>query len=215
MTTISSIYGLRKELGLDDDTARDLYQREVGKRSLKVMTAAEQEKVADALRRAKQLAPAGGTKAKAAALTGPYAKKLQALWISGWNLGLVRNRKDEALLAFIEKQTRISHVRFLRDAADARKAVEALKSWLERAGVDWSHEDPQEAVLLAQGKLLGFDKVTPGAQAPAEMPRREAEALSAWWQWKLDGVMPGSMLVRLQQSLGALIRERQSDERAH
>lgn len=211
MTTIASIYGLRKELGLDDDTARDLYQREVGKRSLKVMTPAEQEKVADALRRAKKLAPTTGARA----MTGPYAKKLQALWISGWNLGLIRNRNDAALLDFVEKQTRISHVRFLRDAADARKAVEALKSWLERAGVDWSHEDPQEAVLLAQGKALGFDKVTPGAEAPAAMPRREAEALSAWWQWKLDGGMPGSMLVRLQQNLGALIRERQSDERAH
>lgn len=208
MSTIASIYGLRKELGLDDDTARDLYQREVGKRSLKIMTAAEQEKVADALRRAKKLAPAAGPRA----MTGPYAKKLQALWISGWNLGLVRNRNDDALLAFVEKQTRISHVRFLRDAADARKAVEALKSWLERGGVDWSNPDPAEAVLLAQGKLLGFDKVTPGAEAPADMPRREAEALSAWWQWKLDGGMPGSMLVRLQQNLGALIRERQADK---
>lgn len=211
MTTIASIYGLRKELGLDDDTARDLYQREVGKRSLKVMTPEEQEKVADALRRARSLAPATGPKA----MTGPYAKKLQALWISGWNLGLVRNRNDQALLGFVERQAGISHVRFLRDAADARKAVEALKKWLERAGVDWSHEDPQEAVLLAQGKRLGFDKVTPGAEAPADMPRREAEALSAWWQWKLDGGMPGAMLVRLQQNLGALIRERQSDERAH
>lgn len=211
MSTMSSIYGLRKELGLDDDTARDLYQREVGKRSLRVMTEAEQGQVLDALRRARKLAPAGGTKA----MTGPYAKKLQALWISGWNLGLVRNRNDEALLAFVEKQTGISHVRFLRDAADARKAVEALKKWLERAGVDWSHADPQEAVLLAQGRLLGFDKVTPGAEAPADMPRREGEALSAWWQWKLDGGLPASMLVRLQQNLGALIRERQADERAH
>ena len=45
MSTMRSIYGLRKELGLDDETARALYQRETGKRSLREMSPGEQVRV--------------------------------------------------------------------------------------------------------------------------------------------------------------------------
>ncbi len=39
------------------------------------------------------------------ALSGKYAKKLQALWIAGYNLGVFRDRRDSALLAFVKRQT--------------------------------------------------------------------------------------------------------------
>ena len=62
---------------------------------------------------------------------------LRALWISGYNLGLIENPDDRALLAFVEKQTQISHTRFLTDPMEGRKAIEALKSWLTRGGVKY------------------------------------------------------------------------------
>lgn len=153
MTVIKAIHASARSLGMDEDTLRDLYERETHKRSLKVMTSTEQSKVLSALR-------ASGAKPTAAgrqALTGPYAKKLQALWISAWNLGIVRNRDDKAMLAFIERQTGIQNTAFLRDPADVRKAVEALKSWIAReAGVAWTeHEDPRDAVFSAQCRILG------------------------------------------------------------
>jgi len=200
MSTISSIYGLRKELGLDDDTARDLYEREVGKRSLKAMSPGEQVRVLQAMR-------SNVARRASSAVSGPYAKKLQALWISGWNLGLVRNRDDGALIAFVEGQTGISQMRWLRDANDARKAVEALKAWLERAGVDWSNPDPAAAVVEAQGRLLGYDRVTPGDGQPISLPPAEALAFASWWRWRLEG-LAAAELVGLQQTLGVLIRKR-------
>jgi len=70
-------------------------------------------------------------------VTGKWGAVLRALWISGHNLGLIDNPDDRALLAFVEKQTHISHTRFLNDERDANKAVEALKAWLSRGGVKW------------------------------------------------------------------------------
>ncbi|NJL09057.1 MAG: DUF1018 domain-containing protein [Methylacidiphilales bacterium] len=92
-------------------------------------------------------------------IDGPYGPKLRALWISAWNLGVVRDRTDAAMLAFVERQTRIQRTRFLRAAADARKAVEGLKAWISReGGVGWpASDDPlavRRAVIAAQWRRL-------------------------------------------------------------
>ncbi|QGM93799.1 regulatory protein GemA [Methylocystis rosea] len=74
-------------------------------------------------------------------VTGPYGAKLQALWISAFNLGIIDNRDDRALIAFIERQTKIAHPRWLNEHKDAKKAIEALKDWIEReAKVEWPSE---------------------------------------------------------------------------
>lgn len=149
--SIAAIHVAKKQLGLDDDTYRCMLEQVTGKASLRLMSAGEHGKVLEAMRA--KGAPRGRSE-----LSGPYAGKLQALWISGWHLGVVRNRSDEALLAFVKGRTGIDHTRFLRNAADARKAVEALKSMLEReAGVDWSaQDDPARCVLAAQMRLLNI-----------------------------------------------------------
>ncbi len=156
MNATAAIHVARKQLGLDDDAARDLYQRVTGKRSLRDMSPAEQETVVQELRR-------HGFKPAAKALQGPFAGKLQALWIAGWNLGIVRDRSDHALLAFVKRQTNIDHTRFLVYAEDARKAVEALKDWIAReGGVNWSTtiatpqwlKQPGAQIALAQWQIL-------------------------------------------------------------
>lgn len=135
MTAIAAIHVAKKQLGLDDDTARDLYERVTGKRSLRVMSITEQERVVEELRRQ------GFTKASKPSRNkaeGRFAKKLQALWIAMWNLGLTRDRTDAGLTSFVQRQTRIDHTRFLRHAEYADKVIEALKGWMAReAGVEW------------------------------------------------------------------------------
>ena len=138
MTAHAAIYAARKQLGLDDDTARDLYARVTGKRSLGEMSPAEQDRVVQELRRQGFTRGSSGTRKR---LEGRYATKLQALWIAGWNLGVFRDQDDNALIAFVERQTGLSHVRFLHDHGDALKAIEALKGWMTREGkVEW-HQD--------------------------------------------------------------------------
>ena len=52
--------------------------------------------------------------------------------------------------------------RFVRHGADATKAIEGLKGWLERSGgVDWkAFTDPADCILAAQVRRLGeaFDR---------------------------------------------------------
>ncbi len=140
MSALAAIHVARKQLGLDDDTARDLYARVTGKRSLREMSPAEQDRIVAELRRRgfarEENVP---SKPPSQRIQGPYAKKLQALWIAMWHLGLTRDRTDEGLATFVRKQTKVDHTRFLIDPAEAKKAIEALKGWMAReAGVEWT-----------------------------------------------------------------------------
>lgn len=151
--SIAAMHVAKKELGLDDETYRAALVQVTGKASSAAMSEAERQKVLEHFR---QRGFKLGSTGRRRPLEGRFAAKLQALWIAGWNLGLVRDRDDRALLAFVRRQTGIDHVRFLRHGADAAKAIEALKSWLERgSGVDWSeHVDPADCILAAQLRLL-------------------------------------------------------------
>ncbi|UNE54190.1 regulatory protein GemA [Bartonella machadoae] len=141
----------KRALGLDDETYRALLFRLTGKQSAKDLTVLEQRLVVDEMK-------AFGFQEDRKRLEGKYAKKLQALWIAGWNLGIIRDRSDKALLAFVKRQTGIDHIRFLRDGDDAAKAIEALKNWLQReGGVDWKGKKIQDSLQKRLGqKLLGY-----------------------------------------------------------
>lgn len=139
-SSIAAIHVAKKQLGLDEDTYRAKLQLIVGKTSTKDMTEAERELVILKFREAgfvpkgAERRPTGRKK-----LSGPYAGKLQALWIAGWNLGIFHDRDDTALIAFVKRQTGIDAVQFVRFPDDAKKAIEALKAILNRdGGVDWS-----------------------------------------------------------------------------
>lgn len=159
MSAVKVIYAGIRALGIaEEDDRRALYERVTGKRRLRDMSPREKTAIAEELRRLGfRSAP------RQRLLTGPYAKKLQALWIAGWNLGLIRNRQDAALVAFVKRQTGIDHPRFLVDPASADKAVEALKSWLKRDGdVAWNPcfrtnpwlRDHNAKIALAQWRRL-------------------------------------------------------------
>ena len=187
MSKLAAIHVAKRELGLDDDTYRDVLYRVTGRRSAKGMGYRDAQLVLDEFRRL-------GWQSKPAqkGLEGPYAGKLQALWIAGFNLGVVRDRRDSAMLKFITRQTGIETTAFLRDAADARKAIEALKDWLAReGGVDWdvSHLDetspdrnPRAKVLWAQFEQL----VALGAFEPfaGKLTWSDIEA----WAWRSQKV---------------------------
>lgn len=174
MNPLAAIHVGKKQLGLDDETYRGLLERVTGKRSAAELSETERTAVVAEMRR-QGFTPASKPPRKG--LDGPYAAKLQALWIAGWNLGVVRDRRDKALIAFVERQTKISHTRFLRFPEDAAKVIEALKGWLARkggvrwgwtSGTDFLHHDGAKIawaqwVILHPGATLypdrmGFDE---------------------------------------------------------
>lgn len=159
--SIAAMHVAKKHLGLDEDSYRDALRQATGKSSAADMSEAERQKALEHFReKGFKTASTGRRKP----LEGRFAPKLQALWIAGWNLGLVRDRDDRALVAFVKRQTGIDHVRFLRHGQDAIKAIEALKGWLARAGgVDWAEfQDPADCVLAAQLRKLGQDRSSVG-----------------------------------------------------
>ena len=172
-----------KRLGLDDDARRDLQRRAVGKDSCADMTTAELRRVlthmggtgrgsagarknGGAGRRA-----ANGGAASARKNDRPSARELDrkivALWISGWHLGVVRDRSDDGLAEWLRRRFAIEVPAWPDFPAKAR-AVEGLKAWLAReAGVDWRAyvergrngkarevDRPQARVIEAQWRIL-------------------------------------------------------------
>lgn len=137
---VAAIRTLQKRVGMDDDTYRAFLHTQAGVRSTKLLTASDAGRVIDAL---KDLAGQGKPLAKGSVtgLDTTVGRKLRALWISGWNLGLVRDRTDRAMLKFLERQTGVSHVKFLAPE-HAYRAIEALKSMLSRGGVVWPSPSP-------------------------------------------------------------------------
>lgn len=154
-SAIAAIHTGCKQLGIDEDERRAIYERVAGKPSLTLMSPAEKDAIVTELRRL------GFTTVDRRAdgrqkLTGKFAKKVQALWIAAWNLGVVEKRDDKALLAFVKRQTGIDHTRWLTYADDARAVIEAIKSWLRRdAGVAFGNTNGYDW-LAADGAKIAW-----------------------------------------------------------
>jgi phage gp16-like protein len=196
-SSIAAIHVAKKQLGLDEDTYRAKLQVITGKTSVKDMTEDERQKVISAFRQ-NGFKPVERRQDGRQKLTGQFAKKLQALWIGGYNLGVVENRDDTAMLAFVKRQTGLDHTRFLHYADDARKAIEGLKAWLHREagvsfgstnGYDWMAADGAK-IAWAQWKLLnptasmmmrkGFDDAALAIAGPDAVGMLVNVTPSAW-----------------------------------
>ncbi|WP_062228775.1 gp16 family protein [Aureimonas frigidaquae] len=158
MTALAQIHVGKKALGLDDDTYRAVLLRVTGKASAKDMLPDERRLVLTEFYRLgfKPLDKPRRIAGKRA-LEGPFAAKLQALWLAAWNLGLVRDRRDAALLAFVQRMTGIERTEWLREPNAARRVIEGLKAWLERdGGVDWSVTSQQPGWAARYGYRIAW-----------------------------------------------------------
>lgn len=188
MSRLAMVHVARKQLGLDEESYRDVLERATGLRSAKNLTPGQLDLAIAAFR---QLGFEPTAKPRRKGLEGPYAAKLQALWIAAWNLGIVRDKSDKALTAFILRQTGIAAARWLRYPEDARKVIEALKAWLGReGGVEWTpvrgahaaFNDPrcrivnaQFARLVALGGAEGLGPMSYARQVTGKWSCREYE----------------------------------------
>lgn len=164
---IGLIHGLKKRAGLDDESYRGvLSQYGGGATSSKQLTIGGAIRVIERLKVIVGDAPSEVPRARRAAadgalaLDGPYVGKLRALWLTAWNLGLTEARTDTALAAFVARQTGIDSPSWVRDASDARKAIEALKKWITReSSLEWPKDGRdilalKEALVRRQWRLL-------------------------------------------------------------
>lgn len=140
-TSAKTIHAGFRQLGIiEDDDKRALYFRVTGQSRLSLMSADQEGAVLTELRRlgfkTVERRPNGAAK-----LNGKFAKKLQAMWIAAWNLAVVPDRDDAALIGFVKRQTKVDAVQFVHQWDDARAVIEALKARMTRdAGVQFGSD---------------------------------------------------------------------------
>jgi len=135
-----------KDLGLDDDTRRDVLERLTGHRSSADCTDAQLDQVLAEFKRMGWRPKSVGQPATPAQpklafarkpATSPMALKARAMWKSLWNLGVVRNGSEAALEAFGKRQLGVDRLQWA-DQSMGYRLIEALKQMAERAG--WSQD---------------------------------------------------------------------------
>lgn len=132
---LSKIHIAKKDLALTRDSYEDVLQRVTGKRSAADCSNAQLDNVLTEFRRL-GFRPKAKRKRAGRDRTladQPLARKARALWLSLWNIGEVEDSSEDALAAFVRRQTGLDDTRFMR-VDDANKVIEALKAWCDRAG---------------------------------------------------------------------------------
>ncbi|MDE0029383.1 MAG: regulatory protein GemA [Deltaproteobacteria bacterium] len=154
---VRAVHARRRQLDLDEDRYRDAIERATGKRSCSDLGTVGLGAV---------LIELGKLRPSSVLPDAPGASKLRALWIAGWHLGVVQDRRDSALAAFVRRECGVDAAGWAT-ARDLGKAIDRLKAWLRReAGVKWPQRDRTNrergrgeamAVLEAQHRALGLD----------------------------------------------------------
>ena len=160
MSALQAIHASRRQVHSlkEDETWRDFVEKHTGQRSTRGLTLKQYQALMEAL----DAMGAGKYPRRKSTITGPYAKKIQALWISCWNLGLIKSRDDAALNSFAIKQAKVDHASWIRHQDDAVAVIEALKKMMERRGVEWYNlrGDPRHMrlpgfkIALAQWEII-------------------------------------------------------------
>lgn len=126
---IKKIHVGQRALALTEDSYRDLLERLTGKRSAGDLDQAGLDRVIahfaglGAFRRQSQGRSYGSKQ----------ARMVRAIWIRLAKAGIVKNRTDAALDAFVERQCGVASCRFLRSREDVDRVVHALRAMEARA----------------------------------------------------------------------------------
>lgn len=137
---VKAVRAACRRLGIDDADRRAIQKEATGKQSLSDMTLPEMGKVLDQLNKGWK-GPLGHR---------GHIGKIRALWWTLYWIGAVDQPNDDAMNAFIARQTGKLKIQFLAPK-EAFKVIEALKAWAVRKGVTWPD----------QARLAELQKVAP------------------------------------------------------
>jgi phage gp16-like protein len=124
---IAHIHAAAKELGLDEDTRRDLMERETGKRSASAMNDGELGKVVGALGELKKGSAAGAGSASGRSFVpheDPQVRKVYAMWTALKRKGLVTAAKPNG---FAKRMAGVDSVEWA-NPEQLRQIIEGLKA---------------------------------------------------------------------------------------
>lgn len=152
----------RRALGLDDDTYRDLLKRVAGISSAKGASDGQLILVVNEMKRLGFSDQPRKDRDPPSFL--PQAAKARALWLSLYQLGVLRSSSDRAFKAWAKSQLGIGDFSWA-NGKQLRAAIEALKSWAERFGYIQANEADVDRIVLAR-RDAGLDTSASLALAP-------------------------------------------------
>lgn len=172
---IGKLHVAKAQLALADDSYRALLERITGKASSAACSVTELEAVlAEFVRlgfKPKKAAPKRAA-AKRPLADGELVRKVRALWLACYHLGVVRDPSEGALETFLKRQSGgVEKLQWMRADA-AYSVIEGLKAMAARpvakggGGVDWGPYDgpmgkvtlPRRAVIEAQARILCWER---------------------------------------------------------
>lgn len=134
----------RRRLGLDDETYRGMLEAITGKRSAKELNKAQLLMVLNRMREA-------GFQEK----SNQQMRLIRHLWLTMHDLGIVRDRRDSAIRAYIYRITKKTVGAC--EMADLSKVIETLKKWIDRL-------EDKEAQARLRREFVTMEPATPVIQ---------------------------------------------------
>jgi phage gp16-like protein len=159
---LAKVHLAAKDLGLDEDTRRDVIERVTGGlRSAGACNQAQLHAVLAEFRRLGWKGPAARPKAAGGRTpaTSSFARKARAMWISLHQLGVVRDPSERALEAFGARQLRVDRLQWA-DESQAHRLIEALKAMATRHGWDQQLDGikPDRQVWTLKARLVNAQR---------------------------------------------------------
>lgn len=149
---LAKVHVAKKQLHLSEDDYRQIILDESGKMSAGDCSEAQLEKLlARFARQGFRAVPKSG--AKPGVAMHPVARKARALWISLYQLGVVRNSSEPALEAFARRQLGCERLVWAQQS-HGHRLIEALKAMGERAG--WRQRGPKGEQISPRELRIGL-----------------------------------------------------------
>ncbi|MEO0589091.1 MAG: regulatory protein GemA [Pseudomonadota bacterium] len=197
----------KKDLRLDDDDYRQILLEETGQNSTKKCTVADLERVVSRFEaKGWQSKPKRGGQRKA---QHPMAKKARALWISLYQLGVVRSRDEASLEAFAKRQLKCEKLAWAKQSHGG-KLIEALKDMAAKA--DWAQVDENGKRLDVRALQEGLcEAILARMVEIGEVPADWTIDIAAWRLCGIDTAAEAPMssegYARLAEALGRKLRD--------
>lgn len=124
------IHVAKRQLGIDEDTYRDMLVNITGQNSLKNMHISDRIKIINHLKKIGfKIKPKA--KPKTAKVTDQRAK-IKAIWGSMEKEGLIKNGSKFALNQWVKRMSGVATVEWLSDIKQAQNVLESLKKYQQR-----------------------------------------------------------------------------------
>lgn len=178
---LAKIHVAKKDLALTDDTYRALLARMTKHESAGQCDDAQLDAVLGEFKRLgwkpKRRKAAPKRAGKRPLATGDQARKVRALWLSLYHLGVVRSPQERAIAAYAKRTIGIDALQWA-SPEDLNKLIEGLKDWCTRAGFRQPWRGDVEA-LTEQRLAAGLEPADWGLTAKSLLIAAQWRTLTA------------------------------------